>query len=118
LFSCQVYNCGKMVILDKLLPKLRVQGSRVLIFSQMTRMLDILEDYCLWRGHNVSILVVAVYFIKEFNMNFMSKRNIAFFFLIKFDFFRCFDTCRTSMNLYVMYTFVNLVLPFGRKHSS
>lgn len=25
-------------------------GSRVLIFSQMSRMLDILEDYCLWRG--------------------------------------------------------------------
>lgn len=42
-----------MVILDKLLPKLKAQGSRVLIFSQMTRMLDILEDYSLWRGHNV-----------------------------------------------------------------
>ncbi|XP_075211463.1 nucleosome-remodeling ATPase imitation SWI [Lycorma delicatula] len=47
-----VYNCGKMVILDKLLPKLKVQGSRVLIFSQMTRMMDILEDYCFWRGHS------------------------------------------------------------------
>ncbi|XP_076316124.1 LOW QUALITY PROTEIN: SWI/SNF-related matrix-associated actin-dependent regulator of chromatin subfamily A member 5-like [Tachypleus tridentatus] len=46
-----VYNCGKLVILDKLLPRLREQGSRVLIFSQMTRMLDILEDYCLWRGY-------------------------------------------------------------------
>ncbi|KAK0167266.1 hypothetical protein PV327_004688 [Microctonus hyperodae] len=45
-----VYNCGKMVILDKLLPKLQEQDSRVLIFSQMTRMLDILEDYCHWRG--------------------------------------------------------------------
>lgn len=44
-----VYNCGKMVILDKLLPKLQEQGSRVLIFSQMTRMLDILEDFCHWR---------------------------------------------------------------------
>ncbi|CAG9760588.1 unnamed protein product [Ceutorhynchus assimilis] len=44
-----VFNCGKMVILDKLLPKLQEQGSRVLIFSQMTRMLDILEDYCHWR---------------------------------------------------------------------
>ena len=53
LYPFQVYNCGKMVILDKLLPKLKVQGSRVLIFSQMTRMLDILEDYCLWRGHSV-----------------------------------------------------------------
>ncbi|KAK7788863.1 hypothetical protein R5R35_007891 [Gryllus longicercus] len=45
-----VYNCGKMVILDKLLPRLQEQESRVLIFSQMTRMLDILEDYCHWRG--------------------------------------------------------------------
>ncbi|XP_063696190.1 chromatin-remodeling complex ATPase chain Iswi [Culicoides brevitarsis] len=44
-----VENCGKMTILDKLLPKLQSQGSRVLIFSQMTRMLDILEDYCVWR---------------------------------------------------------------------
>lgn len=46
-----VYNCGKMVILDKLLPKLKEQGSRVLIFSQMTRLLDILEDYCMWRNY-------------------------------------------------------------------
>ncbi|XP_022908972.1 chromatin-remodeling complex ATPase chain Iswi isoform X2 [Onthophagus taurus] len=46
-----VYNCGKMSILDKLLPKLQEQGSRVLIFSQMTRMLDILEDYCHWKQY-------------------------------------------------------------------
>lgn len=46
-----VYNCGKLTILDKLLPKLRDQGSRVLIFSQMTRLLDILEDYCMWRAY-------------------------------------------------------------------
>ena len=25
--------------------------SRVLIFSQMTRVLDILEDYCSWKGY-------------------------------------------------------------------
>uniref|UniRef100_A0A8C1L3V2 SWI/SNF related, matrix associated, actin dependent regulator of chromatin, subfamily a, member 1 n=1 Tax=Cyprinus carpio TaxID=7962 RepID=A0A8C1L3V2_CYPCA len=43
-------NSGKMIVLDKLLPKVQEQGSRVLIFSQMTRMLDILEDYCMWRG--------------------------------------------------------------------
>ena len=41
-----IENSGKMVILDKLLPKLKDQGSRVLIFSQMTRLLDLLEDYC------------------------------------------------------------------------
>ena len=32
-----------MVLLDKLLSKLKAQGDRVLIFSQMTRVLDILE---------------------------------------------------------------------------
>ncbi|MGH0152423.1 UNVERIFIED_CONTAM: hypothetical protein FKN15_049185, partial [Acipenser sinensis] len=46
-----VVNSGKMVVLDKLLPKMKEQGSRVLIFSQMTRMLDILEDYCMWRNY-------------------------------------------------------------------
>ena len=37
-------------MLDKLLPRLREQGSRVLIFTQMTRVLDILEDYCWFRN--------------------------------------------------------------------
>ncbi|KAI9179978.1 chromatin remodeling complex Adenosinetriphosphatase [Blastocladiella emersonii ATCC 22665] len=44
-----VANSGKMLVLDKLLARLRAAGSRVLIFSQMSRMLDILEDYCQWR---------------------------------------------------------------------
>ncbi|NXG34821.1 SMCA1 protein, partial [Dromaius novaehollandiae] len=46
-----ITNSGKMLVLDKLLAKLREQGSRVLLFSQMTRLLDILEDYCMWRGY-------------------------------------------------------------------
>ena len=46
-----VENSGKLVLLDKLLPKLQARGSRVLIFSQMTRMIDILEDYCLYRSY-------------------------------------------------------------------
>ncbi|RFU29918.1 hypothetical protein B7463_g6435, partial [Scytalidium lignicola] len=44
-----VFNAGKMVMLDKLLVRLKRQGSRILIFSQMSRMLDILEDYCVFR---------------------------------------------------------------------
>jgi len=36
-------NSGKMMLLHKLLPKLKSKGSRVLIFSQMTRVLDILQ---------------------------------------------------------------------------
>lgn len=47
-----VDNSGKLRVLDKLLPKLQEQDSRVLIFSQMTRVLDILEDYCLWKGYH------------------------------------------------------------------
>ncbi|CAM8988334.1 unnamed protein product [Rhodiola kirilowii] len=46
-----VTNAGKMVLLDKLLPKLKERDSRVLIFSQMTRLLDILEDYLMYKGY-------------------------------------------------------------------
>lgn len=44
-----VTNAGKMVMLDRLLTRLKKAGSRVLIFSQMSRLLDILEDYCVFR---------------------------------------------------------------------
>ncbi|XP_031640675.1 chromatin-remodeling complex ATPase chain Iswi-like [Contarinia nasturtii] len=46
-----VTSCGKMMVLDKLLAKLKAQGSRVVMFSQFVIMLDILEDYLTWRGH-------------------------------------------------------------------
>ncbi|CAK7896958.1 ISWI chromatin-remodeling complex ATPase Isw2p [[Candida] anglica] len=46
-----VYNSQKMIILDKMLKKFQREGSRVLIFSQMSRMLDILEDYCHFRQY-------------------------------------------------------------------
>lgn len=38
-------SSGKLVLLDKLLIRLKERGHRVLIFSQMVRMLDILADY-------------------------------------------------------------------------
>jgi SNF2 family DNA or RNA helicase len=46
-----VMNSGKMVLLDKLLARLKQDGHRVLIFSQMVRMLDILSDYLALRGY-------------------------------------------------------------------
>jgi chromodomain-helicase-DNA-binding protein 1 len=46
-----VMSSGKMVLLDKLLARLRADGHRVLIFSQMVRMLDILSDYMSLRGY-------------------------------------------------------------------
>lgn len=47
-----IYTSGKMSVMDKLLARFKQQGSRVLIFSQMTRTLDIMEDYCLFRQFN------------------------------------------------------------------
>ncbi|KAM0687783.1 chromatin remodeling complex Adenosinetriphosphatase [Conglomerata obtusa] len=46
-----VTNSAKMIYLDKLLHRCKENGNRVLIFSQMSRMLDILEDYCLYREY-------------------------------------------------------------------
>lgn len=42
---------GKLVLLSKMLKLLKEQGHRVLIFSQMTKMLDILEDYLEGQGY-------------------------------------------------------------------
>ncbi|CAB4256680.1 similar to Saccharomyces cerevisiae YBR245C ISW1 Member of the imitation-switch (ISWI) class of ATP-dependent chromatin remodeling complexes [Maudiozyma barnettii] len=47
-----VFNSAKLLVLDKLLRRLKKEGSRVLIFSQMSRVLDILEDYCYLRDFN------------------------------------------------------------------
>jgi SWI/SNF-related matrix-associated actin-dependent regulator of chromatin subfamily A member 5 len=41
---------GKLTVLDKLLRSLYQKGHRVVLFSQFTSVLDILEDYCAMRG--------------------------------------------------------------------
>lgn len=46
-----VNNSGKMVLLDKLLVRLKSDGHRVLIFSQMVKILDILALYMKLRGY-------------------------------------------------------------------
>jgi SWI/SNF-related matrix-associated actin-dependent regulator of chromatin subfamily A member 5 len=47
-----IETSGKLIILDRLLRKLYAEGGhRVLIFSQMTMVLDILEDYCNYRTY-------------------------------------------------------------------
>jgi len=38
-----VVDAGKLTVLDRLLTKLKKENHRVLIYSQMTRMIDILE---------------------------------------------------------------------------
>ena len=47
-----IKSSSKLILLDKLLKKLREHGHKVLIFSQMTKMLDVLEDYLRYRGYN------------------------------------------------------------------
>mmetsp|Transcript_11498 Transcript_11498/g.28317 ORF Transcript_11498/g.28317 Transcript_11498/m.28317 type:complete len:2097 (+) Transcript_11498:249-6539(+) len=42
---------GKLALLDRLLTRLKETGHRVLIFSQMVRMLDVLSEYMLLRKH-------------------------------------------------------------------
>ncbi|XP_051561906.1 chromodomain-helicase-DNA-binding protein 1-like [Myxocyprinus asiaticus] len=43
---------GKLALLDTMLAYLQEGGHRVLLFSQMTRMLDILQDYLEYRGYS------------------------------------------------------------------
>lgn len=45
------YDCGKLQRLDKLLRDLKAGGHRALIFTQMTKMLDILEQFLNIHGH-------------------------------------------------------------------
>lgn len=46
-----IASSGKMMLLDQLLTKLKKDGHRVLVFSQMVKMLDILSDYMALRGY-------------------------------------------------------------------
>ncbi|XP_067010530.2 helicase domino [Anabrus simplex] len=45
------YDCGKLQVLDRLLRQLKADHHRVLIFTQMTRMLDVLEAFLNFHGH-------------------------------------------------------------------
>ncbi|KAG8966745.1 hypothetical protein FRC03_011386 [Tulasnella sp. 419] len=49
--STVIRTAGKVTLLDRMLPKLFRTGHRVLIFFQMTNVMDILEDYMNYRGY-------------------------------------------------------------------
>jgi len=42
---------GKFELLDRIFPKLKRSGHRILMFCQMTQLMTILEDYLNWRGY-------------------------------------------------------------------
>ncbi|XP_050684992.1 SWI/SNF-related matrix-associated actin-dependent regulator of chromatin subfamily A containing DEAD/H box 1 homolog [Leptidea sinapis] len=46
-----IEDSGKFNKLDEMLPKLKAEGHRVLIFSQFTMVLDVLESYLTLRSH-------------------------------------------------------------------
>ena len=46
-----IYDSGKMTVLDKLLAQLHKEGHRVLIYSQMTRMINLLEEFMAYRRY-------------------------------------------------------------------
>ncbi|XP_037892218.1 chromatin-remodeling ATPase INO80 [Glossina fuscipes] len=46
-----ISDAGKLSVLDSLLTRLKAEGHRVLIYSQMTKMIDLLEEYMWHRKH-------------------------------------------------------------------
>lgn len=46
-----VTDAGKLTVLDSLLTRLKSEGHRVLIYTQMTKMIDLLEEYMWHRKH-------------------------------------------------------------------
>ncbi|XP_054653329.1 lymphoid-specific helicase [Dunckerocampus dactyliophorus] len=78
-----VESSGKFLILDRLLPALKERGHKVLLFSQMTSILDILTDYCYLRGFQYSRLDGSMaYADREENMTKFSKDPEVFLFLL------------------------------------
>lgn len=47
-----IVKSGKFSKLDELLPKFKAEGHRVLIFSQFTMVLDIIEPFLTLRGYH------------------------------------------------------------------
>uniref|UniRef100_A0A8C5ZME0 Proliferation-associated SNF2-like protein n=2 Tax=Marmota marmota marmota TaxID=9994 RepID=A0A8C5ZME0_MARMA len=78
-----VTSSGKFLILDRMLPELKKRGHKVLLFSQMTRMLDILMDYCHLRNFNFSRLDGSMsYSEREENMHSFNTDPDVFIFLV------------------------------------
>ncbi|XP_046406621.1 lymphoid-specific helicase-like [Ischnura elegans] len=47
-----IQSCGKLLVLDAILKKLQEKGHKVLLFSQMTSLLDVLEEFLDMRSYS------------------------------------------------------------------
>lgn len=68
--------CMKFKFLDKLLPRLIAKGSKVLIFTQMTRLLDIIDDFLNFKGYSYCRIDGSTpYFDREMQIETFQNQN-------------------------------------------
>ncbi|KAM5141238.1 lymphoid-specific helicase [Mantella aurantiaca] len=78
-----IKSSGKFLILDRMLPEMKKRGHKVLIFSQMTMMLDIIMDYCYYKQFNFCRLDGSMaYAEREENMRRFNTDPDVFIFLV------------------------------------
>ncbi|XP_049940622.1 lymphoid-specific helicase-like [Schistocerca serialis cubense] len=78
-----VDKSGKMLVLDALLPRLKAQGHKVLLFSTFTIMLDVLEEYMQMRDYQYSRLDGSMQYSERVdNIQHFSHSEDTFIFLI------------------------------------
>ena len=68
---------GKLVLIDRLLSYLKARGHKVLLFSQMTRMLDVLQDYLGYRGQSTVLSIFTYLHTDETDFCLILKKLIA-----------------------------------------
>merc|ERR1711988_883980 len=78
-----IEKCGKLKVLDRMLDELLKRGHKMLIFSQMTRMMDILGDYLNLKGLPFSRLDGSMHFEdRQVNIdNFNESKDVNIFLL-------------------------------------
>ncbi|XP_066456735.1 lymphoid-specific helicase-like [Eleutherodactylus coqui] len=78
-----INSSGKFLVLDRMLPEMKKRGHKILIFSQMTMMLDILIDYCYYRKYKFCRLDGSMsYTEREENMREFNTDPNVFIFLV------------------------------------
>ncbi|XP_054016394.1 lymphoid-specific helicase-like [Hylaeus anthracinus] len=78
-----IKSSGKLSVLDAMLAKLKEQGHKVLLFSTMTTLLDLIEDYLSMRDYNyVRLDGTTPLEVRKENIKNFSKNPDLFLFLI------------------------------------
>ncbi|XP_046842317.1 lymphoid-specific helicase-like [Xenia sp. Carnegie-2017] len=78
-----ITSSGKTLLLDQMLPELKRRGHKVLLFSQWTKQLDILQDICYIRDYKYSRIDGDMKFAERQIQieNFNSDQNVFIFLL-------------------------------------